>query len=232
MKKFFMLLSIALLFSVTIGVGTPANANSDFQLTPEQEKKVDEVINNLTPEQEKKADEMVKELERFEKLTSHLKEDELNRLFEEFDYSNNGSRSMKLAKEPNDIVIAKNQEEVNILNEQLRYSQQPELPKDTVLVTFKSDDSFVATTQTGEELVMPAGFWGTTWQVAKCAGHLTLVAIPGGAAFKAIKSLGGMKKTAQLLIGAGNAKDFVAIAGGAASTILGLDGIYENCFKW
>lgn len=49
---------------------------------------------------------------------------------------------------------------------------------------------------------------------------------------RAIKSLGGIKKTAELLVKAGNAKDFAVIAGGAAAEILGIAGVIENCLQW
>lgn len=68
------------------------------------------------------------------------------------------------------------------------------------------------------------------WKITKCAASVALVFIPGRAAYKAIKALGGVRKTARLLVGAGNADDFVKIAGGAAAEILGIDGLAKNCF--
>ncbi|ANU09504.1 hypothetical protein A1A1_11997 [Planococcus antarcticus DSM 14505] len=121
---------------------------------------------------------------------------------------------------------------MSILNQQLIYAEQPELPKGTVSVTLQGDNNFVAKTEAGEDVIMAAGFWGGAWQVTKCAAHLTLAVIPAGAAFKAIKGFGGIKATAQLLVGAGNAKDFTLIAGGAAAEILGIQGIYDNCLQW
>jgi len=185
----------------------------------------------LTPEQKKQAEEITEEWIRFKKITSKLDESEVQRLFETTG-TQTSYNTKKSTTTFDNIVIANTKEEIEILNKQLQYAEQPELPEDTVSVMLQSDDTFVAITETGENIVLPAGFWGAAWQVAKCATHLTLVVIPGGAAMRAIKSLGGIKKTAELLVKAGNAKEFAVIAGGAAAEILGIDGVIENCFQW
>lgn len=220
-KIFFILMSAILIFSGISSLSAYANSYPEMKLTPEQEKQ---------------AEEIAKEWIRFEKITSKLNESELERLFQVNQASNNSIQSFSNLNDivivDNDIIIVDNEEEIDILNEQLRYAKQPELPVGTVSVTLKGDNSFVATLDSGEEIYLPLGFWDTAWQVTKCAAHLTLVVLPAGAAMKAIKGLGGIKKTAQLLVGAGNAKDFATIAGGFAAEIIGIDGVYENCFQW
>jgi hypothetical protein len=67
-------------------------------------------------------------------------------------------------------------------------------------------------------------------KLAKCVASVTVAFVPTAKAFKAIKELGGVVETAKLLIGAGNAKDFLEIAGGSAAEILGIAGIQDNCF--
>ncbi|MGE7910803.1 hypothetical protein [Lysinibacillus xylanilyticus] len=223
MKKFFIILvsSILLLFG-TVGVNTNFYASASSKI-------------KLTPEQEKQAEEIVDEWLRFERLTNKLNESEIERLFQvtgndtQSDFKTSKFRTSKVV---NDIVIANSKEEIDILNEQLIYVDKPELPEGTVSVVLQGDDNFVATTEAGEIIILPFGFWGGAWQVAKCAAHLTLVLLPTSAAFKAVKALGGIKKTAQLLVGAGNAKDFAIIAGGVAAEILGIQGIYDNCLQW
>ena len=49
------------------------------------------------------------------------------------------------------------------------------------------------------------------WDVAKCTAAITAVFVPGAAAYKAIKALGGVKATVQLLAGASKASDWLAI---------------------
>lgn len=66
--------------------------------------------------------------------------------------------------------------------------------------------------------------------VAKCTAAITAVFVPGAAAYKAIKALGGVKATVQLLAGASKASDWLAIGGGAAAEILGIDGVQTYCF--
>jgi len=222
MKKFFIILvsSILLLFG-TVGVNTNFYASASSKI-------------KLTPEQEKQAEEIVDEWLRFERLTNKLNENEIKRLFQVTgnDTQSNFKTSKFRTSKVNDIVIANSKEEIDILNEQLMYVEKPKLPEGTVSVVLQGDDNFVATTEAGEIIILPLGFWGGAWQVAKCAAHLTLVLLPTSAAFKAVKALGGIKKTAQLLVGAGNAKDFAIIAGGVAAEILGIQGIYDNCLQW
>lgn len=67
-------------------------------------------------------------------------------------------------------------------------------------------------------------------KLAKCVASVTVAFVPAAKAYKAIKELGGVVETAKLLIGAGNAKDFLEIAGGSAAEILGIAGIQDNCF--
>ncbi|WP_427108624.1 hypothetical protein [Lysinibacillus xylanilyticus] len=220
MKKIFIVfISSILLFFSTVGVSTNVYASSKIKLTPEQEKQAEDIVDEWL---------------RFERLTNKLSESEIERLFQ---VTGNVTQSnFKISKfrtsKVNDIVIANSKEEIDILNEQLMYVEKPELPEGTVSVVLQGDDNFVATTEAGEIIILPLGFWGGAWQVAKCAAHLTLVLLPTSAAFKAVKALGGIKKTAQLLVGAGNAKDFAVIAGGVAAEILGIQGIYDNCLQW
>ncbi|MBM7578221.1 hypothetical protein [Jeotgalibacillus terrae] len=221
-KVVFLVLSFILMFS-SLGLSEKANANSADNL-------------NLTPEQEQQVNEMVKEWDRFNQLTDHLTEVEIERLFRTADVTRTKSNAISMAASyaapSSEIVIAQNKNDVKVLNEQLEFAQQQELPEGTVSVKLKDEHTFLAVTDSGEEVILPAGFWGGAWQVTKCVAHLTLVLIPGGAAFKAVRALGGIKTTAQLLVGAGNAKDFLLIAGGSASAILGIDGIYKNCLQW
>jgi len=51
------------------------------------------------------------------------------------------------------------------------------------------------------------------------------IAFANLAAYKAIKALGGVKATVQLLAKASNTSDWLAIGGGAAAEILGIDGV-------
>ncbi|WHM38260.1 hypothetical protein [Streptomyces sp. BPTC-684] len=72
--------------------------------------------------------------------------------------------------------------------------------------------------------------WGKAWKYTKCVAYVTAAFVPGAAAYKAIKALGGVKTTAKLLIKAGNSDDFLKLAGGSASEIIGVKGIRDNCF--
>lgn len=60
-------------------------------------------------------------------------------------------------------------------------------------------------------------------------GIIAVAIIPASKAYKAVKALGGMRETARLLVGAGNAKDFIKITGGLGAQIVGIDGVMTNC---
>lgn len=214
-KRILIMFSVVLmLFSTTIA-NVSANTSPDFQLTVDEEKQVEA---------------MIEEWDRYEKITSNLSQTEIDILFKATrDSNSNKLNNHNLMKE---IVIVDNKRDVDILNDQLSYVGEPTLPEGTVSVSLKDEEMFVATTEKGEEIIMPFGFWGKAWQVTKCVAHLTLVVVPFGAAARAIKGLGGIKKTAQLLVGAGSKKEFEKIAMGAAAEILGISGIADNCFGW
>lgn len=141
-KIFYMLMSLILLVSGT----SSAYASSYYEL-------------KLTLEQKKQAEEITEEWIRFQKITSKLDESEVQRLFETTG-TQTSYNTKKSTTTFDNIVIANTKEEIEILNKQLQYAEQPELPEDTVSVMLQSEDTFVAITETGENIVLPAGFWG------------------------------------------------------------------------
>ncbi|MGP5629545.1 hypothetical protein [Corynebacterium casei] len=106
------------------------------------------------------------------------------------------------------------------------------LPQSFESVIFLDNGSMAPGDAEGNPLLLArAGAGATAWKVTKCIAHITLVVLPGTAAFRAIRGLGGIAYTARLLVGAGTKKEFRKIAGGAAAEILGISGIEENCFR-
>lgn len=69
-----------------------------------------------------------------------------------------------------------------------------------------------------------------TAKVALCASAIGLAVYPGAKAYKAIKELGGVKKAAELFVGAGKISDVKALLPGAAESILGMTTVKEYCF--
>ncbi|NYI46515.1 hypothetical protein BJ993_003595 [Nocardioides aromaticivorans] len=74
------------------------------------------------------------------------------------------------------------------------------------------------------------GFWSTTWKVTKCVASVTLAIVPLAKAGSIVKSLGGIRKTAELLVKAGNWSDVRKAAPALAGEILGISAIATNCF--
>jgi len=52
----------------------------------------------------------------------------------------------------------------------------------------------------------------------------------GSKAYRIIKDLGGVGRAARILVGAGNAHDFIATVGTAGVGLLGIDSVHKNCF--
>jgi hypothetical protein len=84
------------------------------------------------------------------------------------------------------------------------------------------------------------GFWGDAWKVAKCAGSIAAAvgtfAIPASKLLKLksfIKSVGGVRDAAKLLVGATSRSEKLSAIGKAGVTggaeILGIKEIQDNC---
>lgn len=192
----------------------------------------------FTSEQQNYADEVVTQLQAINEVligidTEKQQEDFLGALYDP-DFSTN--------QLDDDIVLAVNAKEVTVLNDMFEELGSPvHFSSEVKSVKVDANGDLVATTIAGENEVMPLGFWGNlwddikvvagkTWDVAKCTAAITAVFVPGAAAYKAIKALGGVKATVQLLAQASNVNDWLIIGGGAAAEILGIDGVQTHCF--
>ena len=109
---------------------------------------------------------------------------------------------------------------------------EPELPEEFATLVFLDGGYITPGDDDGNPLPLArSGGLGTAWKVTKCAAHISATVLPAGAAFRAIKGLGGVRKAATLLVKAGNRSDFRKIAGGATAEILGISRIEDNCFR-
>ncbi|WP_297006169.1 hypothetical protein [uncultured Corynebacterium sp.] len=127
-------------------------------------------------------------------------------------------------------IVELTAEDIAAANDLAAERGEPALPENITSVQVDGEGNFTALDKNGDPVLMSRGFWGSAWKVTKCVAHLTLVILPGTAAFRAVKALGGITATARLLVGAGSWAEFRAVAGGAASEIIGISGIQENCF--
>lgn len=71
--------------------------------------------------------------------------------------------------------------------------------------------------------------WHTFKRTVRCGAALAAL-IPAGKALKALKELGGVEKTIELMSRAKNLKGFLHLGGGAAVTLIGITDIKNNCF--
>ena len=76
----------------------------------------------------------------------------------------------------------------------------------------------------------PTGLFPNPWKIAKCAAAIGGTVFIGAKIYRAIKALGGVRKAAQLLIGAGNVDDAIAAGGYAAAQLTGIVAVKEACF--
>jgi len=77
--------------------------------------------------------------------------------------------------------------------------------------------------------VDPTGTVGV-WKVVTCVASIAALVGTVGIAARAVRALGGIRETARLLVGAGDAGDFLRITGGVGASLLGFAGIRSNCF--
>ena len=134
---------------------------------------------------------------------------------------------MTATENVDEVSIEITNEELQNINKDLNEENVDLLP-DTTKSLDVTTESYIINTGS-DDGVQLFGFWGTTWQVTKCAGYLAVAIVPASKAYKAVKALGGMRETAKLLIGAGNATDFLKISGGVGAEIVGVDGVMNNC---
>lgn len=74
------------------------------------------------------------------------------------------------------------------------------------------------------------GFWSATWKVTKCVAVITIAVVPLAKAAKYVKDLGGIRKSAELIVKAGSFSDLKKVAPGFVQEILGVAAIQSECF--
>ncbi|MFC9542607.1 hypothetical protein ACFTQ7_22455 [Lysinibacillus sp. NPDC056959] len=233
LKKLVLSVSCAVMTFGLIGTSTSFAAEKKDNINLEASQ-----ISQLTPEQQNYADEVVTQLQAINEVligldTEKQQEDFLGALYDP---------NFSTDQLDSNIVLAENAEEVTVLNDMFEELGSPvHFSSDVKSVIVEENGDLVATTISGENEIMALGFWGElwddiktvagkTWDVAKCGAAITAVFVPGAAAYKSIKALGGVKSTVQLLAKASNTSDWLAIGGGAAAEILGIDGVKTYCF--
>ena len=151
--------------------------------------------------------------------------------------SQNAVGSMLSNEQGNEYRLITEEEKLEA-NQLAQENGESGIPQSFESVIFLDNGSMVPGDAEGNPLLLAqagggagGGAGATAWKVTKCAAHITAVVLPGTAAFRAVKGLGGVASTARLLVGAGTKKEFRKIAGGAASEIIGISGIEENCFR-
>lgn len=168
----------------------------------------------LTAEEQERADKLAEEMITMQAISIAIGDEKRTEL-------------MTATENGEEVSIEITNEELQNINKDLN-EQNVELLPDTTKSLDVTTEAYVINTGSNEGVQL-FGFWGTTWQITKCAGYLAVAIVPASSAFKAVRALGGMRETAKLLIGAGNATDFIKIAGGVGAEIVGIDGVMNNC---
>lgn len=234
LKKLVLSVSCAVMTFGLIGTSTSFAAEKKDTISLEASQ-----ISQFTPEQQNIADEVVTQLQAINEVligldTEKQQEDFLGALFDP---------NFSTDQLDSNIVLAENAKEVTVLNDMFEELGSPvHFSADVKSVIVEENGDLVAIKKSGENEIMPLGFWGDlwddikviagkTWDIANCGAAITAVFVPGAAAYKAIKGLGGVKATVQLLAKASTTSDWLAIGGGAAAEILGIDGVQTYCFE-
>lgn len=215
------ILAVVMLFGLTVPSASLAKG---------KEEKIDlDAIENieLTSEQQKRADELWEQYVAITEILENLKGKEKQKFLDAlFD------RNFNPAEFEAGILLAEDTKEVTALNNMFEVLGSPiQFSSDVESVKVEENGDLVAVKPTGDQEIVPFGFWGGVWDATKCAASIAVVFVPGAQAYKAIKALGGVKNTVKLLAGASNASDWLEIGGWAAAEILGIAGVQEYCFN-
>ncbi|WP_460791981.1 hypothetical protein [Nocardioides maradonensis] len=73
-------------------------------------------------------------------------------------------------------------------------------------------------------------FWSNTWKVTKCVSAVIVAVVPMAKAARFVRELGGIRKSAELIVKAGTWADLKAAAPGLAGEILGISAVADACF--
>ncbi|MFL4615351.1 hypothetical protein ACQGR7_23730 [Bacillus sp. Gnz1/3] len=169
---------------------------------------------NLTPEEEARADKLAKSMITIQSISIAIGDEKRNKL-------------LNASKNDENISINISNDELEKVNERLDKQNVALLPDSTKSLDINGDNYIIDTGN--ENGIQSYGFWGSAWQVTKCAGYLSVAILPASKAYKAVKALGGMRETARLLVGAGSATEFLQITAGVGAEIVGIDGVVNNC---
>lgn len=197
------------LIMLLIGTFTLAPLTANAETNGKTKKDVE-----LTPEEEARADKLAKDMITIQSISIAISDEKRDELLTA---SENGE----------DISINISSDELEEANKNLNKENVSSLPDSTKSLDI-SGDSYIINTGNNNG-IQPYGFWGSAWQVTKCAGYLSAAILPASKAYKAVKALGGMRETARLLVGAGSTTEFLQIAGGVGAEIIGVDGVVNNC---
>lgn len=204
-RRVFLVSLTALLISAFTLVPFTANAETTGEMKEDVK---------LTPEEEARADKLAKSMITIQSISIAIGDEKRNKL-------------LNASKKDKDISINISNDELEEVNKKLDKQNVALLPDSTKSLDI-SGDSYIIDTG-NENGIQAYGFWGSAWQVTKCAGYLSVAILPASKAYKAVKALGGMRETARLLVGAGSAKEFLQITAGVGAEIVGIDGVVNNC---
>lgn len=137
---------------------------------------------------------------------------------------------MEATEANRNVSIKITSKELEEINKMLGNEGVALLPQSTRSLDITESSYVIRTASGGDVQIFSArSASGTAWQITKCAGYIAVAIVPASKAYKAVKALGGIRQTANLLVGAGNVRDFLKIAGGVGAEIVGVDGVVTNC---
>ncbi|AEK36733.1 hypothetical protein ACTXKQ_15025 [Corynebacterium variabile] len=93
-----------------------------------------------------------------------------------------------------------------------------------------SEEEAVPLDAEGNEIQARFG-WGDAWNATKCTAAVAAALVPGTAAFRAVRALGGVGKVVQIIRQAKTFDAALAALGGTAGQILGIAAVQEYCFS-
>lgn len=214
MRNLILKASSAFLLSSVVML-TPLTASADTASVDTSQMTIDKV--ELTAEEQVRANKLADGMITMQAISIAVGDEKRARIMEATETNRNVSIEIT-NKELKEINKMLGNEGVNLLPQSAR----------SLDIT---ESSYVISTASGDnvQIFSSRSAAGTAWQITKCAGYIAVAIVPASKAYKAVKALGGIRQTASLLVGAGNVRDFLKIAGGVGAEIVGVDGIVTNC---
>lgn len=213
-QKFITVNVLAVFLGSTLVVPTTAIAQSNTGTTS-----IIETSNTLTAKEQAQADKLARDIITIQAIVSVVGEKARTQLSSALQ---NGT----------DVSIDINATQLKRINSILQKEGVELLPSSTRNFQIIDGNYAVGVENSdGSVQIMTRSVGDTAWKVTKCGAALALAIYPGTKAYKFAKGLGGIKQTAQLLVGAATKAEKKKFLLGLGMEVMGIADIEQYCLN-